>query len=88
MEGNLHFKIDWASLKVGSKFTVLALFYFVFEGNFPNTSPPGPYIWRGNLTDGFLHYQFGGLIFGGAYTSWGLFSEVYGNLGMDFSCII
>ena len=39
--GNLRFKIDWASLKVGSKFTVFALFYFVFEGNFPGTSPRG-----------------------------------------------
>ena len=40
-EGNLRFKIDWASLIVGSKFTVFALFYFVFEGNFPSTSPRG-----------------------------------------------
>ena len=39
IEGYLHFKIDWASLIVGSKFTVLALFYFVFEGNFPRTTP-------------------------------------------------
>ena len=30
MEGNLSFKTDWASLIVGSKFTVFALFYFVF----------------------------------------------------------
>ena len=30
MEGYLHFKIDWASLIVGSKFTFLALFYSVF----------------------------------------------------------
>ena len=48
-EGNLRFKIDWASLIVGRKFTVFALFYFVFEGNFPSTSPPGAYIWRGDL---------------------------------------
>ena len=41
MEGNLHLKIDWVSLIVGSKFTVLALFYFVLEGNFPITSPRG-----------------------------------------------
>ena len=41
MEGNLRFKIDWASLIVGSKFTVFALFYFVFEGNFPSASPRG-----------------------------------------------
>ena len=67
MKGNLRFKIDWASLIVGSKFTVFALFYFVFEGNFPSTSPRGAYIWRGELTEGFLRYEFGGLIFGGAY---------------------
>ena len=40
-EGHLRFKIDWASLIVGSKFAVFALFYFVFEGNFPSTSPRG-----------------------------------------------
>ena len=66
-EGNLRFKIDWASLIVGSKFTVFALFYFVFEGIFPSTSPQRAYIWKGDLTDGFLCYWFGGLIFGGAY---------------------
>ena len=33
--GNLRFKIDWASVIVGSKFAVFALFYFVFEGTFP-----------------------------------------------------
>ena len=27
-EGNLRFKIDWAGLIVGSKLTVLALFFF------------------------------------------------------------
>ena len=32
MEGNWHFKIDWTSLIAGSKFTVFALLYFVFEG--------------------------------------------------------
>ena len=53
----MHFKIDRASLIVGSKFTVFALFYFVFEGNFPR---------GGNLTEDFLHHPFGGLIFGGA----------------------
>ena len=57
MEGNLRFKIDWASHIVGIKF------YFVFEGN---------------LTEGFLRYRFGGLIFGGACTWRGLFSEFYG----------
>ena len=37
----MRFKIDWASLIVGSKFIVFALFYFVFEGHFPSTSPLG-----------------------------------------------
>ena len=41
IEVNLRFKIDWASLIAGSRFTVFALFYFVFEGNFPSTSPRG-----------------------------------------------
>ena len=74
----MRFKIDWASLIVGSKFTVFALFYFVFEGNFQVQAPGGAYIWRGDLTEGFLRYEFGGLIFGGAYTWRGLFSEFYG----------
>ena len=67
MEGNLCFKLDRASLIVRSKFTIFSLFYIVFEGNFPSTSPPGAYIWRGDLTEGFLRYPFGGLIYGGAY---------------------
>ena len=67
-EGNLCFKIDWASLIVVSKFNIFALFYFVFEGSFLSTSPWGAYIWRGDSTKGFLRYQIGRLIFGGAYT--------------------
>ena len=63
----MRFKIDWAGPIVGRKFTVLALFYFVFEGTFPSISPRGAYIRRGDLTVGFLRYRFGGLIFGGAY---------------------
>ena len=63
----MRFKIDWASLIVGSKFSVFALFYFVLEGNFQSTSPQGAYIWRGDLTEGCLRNRFGGLIFGGAY---------------------
>ena len=72
-DGNLRFKIDWASLIVGSEFTVFALFYFVFEGNFLSTSPRGAYTWKGDLTEGFLRYRCGGLQFleglmhGGAY---------------------
>ena len=31
--------MDWASLIVGRKFTVFALFYFEFEGNFQVQAP-------------------------------------------------
>ena len=41
MEGNLGFEIDWAILIVGMKFTVFALFYFVFVGNFQVQAPGG-----------------------------------------------
>ena len=41
MEGILCFKIDWANLIVGRKFTVFALFYLVFEGNFQVQAPWG-----------------------------------------------
>ena len=47
--------------------------YFVFEGNFQVQAPRGAYIWRSYLTEGFWRYEFGGLIFGGAYLS-----EFYG----------
>ena len=74
-EGNLRFKIHWASLKVGKTFSIFSLFYFVFAGNFSSTSPRGAYIWRGDLTEGF-----GVTGFGGAYTWRGLFSEFYSRL--------
>ena len=75
----MRFKIYWASLIVGSKFTVFALFYFVFEGNFPSTSPWEAYIWRGDLTKVFWGDRDEGLIFRGAYTWRGLFPELYGS---------
>ena len=85
----MRFKIDWASLIVESKFIVFAFFYVVFEGNFPSQAPPGGgggYIRRGDLTESFLCYLFGGLIFGGAYTWRGLFSEFYGTSFTYFGC--
>ena len=69
MERNLRFKIDWASLTVATKLIVFALFYFVLEGNFRVQSPRGGggvYL-DGRFNGGFLRYEFGGLIFGGAY---------------------
>ena len=49
MEGKLCFKIDRASLIVGSKFTVFALFYFVFV----QYKPPGAYL-EGRFNGGFF----------------------------------
>ena len=79
----MRFEIDWANLIVGSKFTAFALFSFFFlylRAIFQVQAPGGAYIWRGDLTEGFLRYEFEGLIFGGAYTWRSLFSEFYGML--------
>ena len=51
---NLRLKIDWASLIVASKFTVFALFYFICEGNFPISSPPGGLYLEGRFNGGFF----------------------------------
>ena len=49
----------------------------------------GPaYIRRGDLTEGFLHHDFGGLIFGGAYTWSGLFWEFYGIFMNEFNEVV
>ena len=64
----MRFINDWACLIAGRTFTFLALLYFVFEGNFQVQAPRGTYIWRGDLTEGFLRYIFGELIFVGANT--------------------
>ena len=62
----------------GNEIYHFALFYFVFEGKFQVQAPQGTYIRMGDLTEGFLRYDFGRLIFGGTYTWRGLFSEFYG----------
>ena len=71
----MRFKIDWASLTVGSKFTVFALFYFVFEGNFPSRSPGGGLYLKGRFNGGFFALPVWGAYI---YTWRGLFSEFYG----------
>ena len=77
----MRFKIDWASLIVGRKFTVFALFYFVFEGNFQVQAPVRGLYLEGRFNGGFfLRYEFEGLIIGETYTWRGLFSEFYGYL--------
>ena len=80
----MRFKFDWVSLIVGGKFTVFALFYFVFEGNFPSTSPRGRLYLEGRFNGGIFCVSglrglyLEGLIHGGAYTWRSLFSELYG----------
>ena len=54
----MRFTIDWASLIFGSKFTVFALFYFVFESNFPSASPKPPGgLYLEGLIFGILRYD-------------------------------
>ena len=57
---------------MGRKFTIFALFYFVFEGKFQVQAPQGAYFRRGDLTEGFFvtilrGLYLEGLIHGGAY---------------------
>ena len=66
----MRFKIDWASLIVGRKFTVFALFYFVFEGNF-QVQAPG----RGLYLEGRFNGGFFALRVWGAYIWRGLYKE-------------
>ena len=67
MEGNLCFKIDWASLIVGRKFIGFALFYFVFEGNFQVQSPRSLYL-EGEFNRGFFALRvWGAYIWRGLY---------------------
>ena len=75
-EGNLRFKIDWASLILGGKFTGFFCFTLYLRAISNYTPPPPPrgggYIWRGDFTEVCSHYEFGGLleglIHGGAFT--------------------
>ena len=68
LEGNLSFLLSFTLyLRAISKYKS------------PGREGGWAYIWKGYLTEGFLRYEFGGLIFGAAYTWRGLFSEFYGN---------
>ena len=83
-EENFRFKVDWASLIVGGNLPFLVCFTLYLRA-ISKYKPPERlihYIWRGDLTEGFLRYEFWGLIFGlifgrGPYTWRGLFSEFY-----------
>ena len=58
--GKFAFQNQSGLLAVGTKFTIFALFYFVFEGKFQVQAPRGAYIRWGDSTEGFLRYDFGG----------------------------
>ena len=80
--------------RLGSPYTWKEIYRFCFvllckvEGNFQvpalwgrgggGGGEGGLYL-EGRFNRGFLRYEFGGLIFGGAYTWRVLFSEFYGN---------
>ena len=76
MEGNLRFKIDWASLVLEVNLPFLLRFILYLRAIFEVQAPGGLYL-EGQFNRGFLRYLLGGLIFGGAYTWRGLFSEFY-----------
>ena len=50
----------------------LLCFTLYLRAIFQVQAPGGAYIWKGDLTEGFLRYRFGGL-----------FSKFYGILGYD-----
>ena len=64
----------------GRKIYHFLLCFTLYSRRNSNYKPPGGLYSdrRDDLTEGFLRYDFGGLIFGGAYTWRGLFSQFYG----------
>ena len=68
------FIIDWANLIAGRKFTVFALFYFVFEGNLQVQAPLGGLYLEGRFNGGvFALRDWGAYIWRGLYTNFALF---------------
>ena len=56
----MRFKIDWASLILGRKFTAFLCFTLYLRAISKYKPPGGANIWRGDLTEGFLRYEFWG----------------------------
>ena len=81
-------RLSW--LVVGRKFTIFALFCFVFEGKFQVQAPWRVHIQRGDLTGGFFGLRFWGayilqilegLIFGILWYFW--YKQEHGLLQMS-----
>ena len=68
----MRFKIDWASLINGRKFTVFSLYLRAIS----EYKPPGGLYLEGRFNGGFSALRVWG-----AYIWRGLFSEFYGSLG-------
>ena len=75
VSGNLRFKLDWASLIVGSKFTVFAHCFTLYLGAIFQVQAPGGLYLEGRFNGGFF-----ALPVWGTYIWRGLFSEFYGNV--------
>ena len=73
----MRLKIDWVSLYWEGNLPFLLCFTLYTRAN-SKYKPPG-----GVLTEVFLRYDFGVLIFEGAYTWRGLFSQFYRILGLE-----
>ena len=79
-EGNLRFKIGLATNLEGRLPFFFVLLYLRAISKY---KPRGAYIWRGDLTEGFLRYEIGGLTFEGAYhggahfRNFRVFSDLY-----------
>ena len=79
MKGNLHFKIEWASLLFGSKFLIpfLLCFTLYLRAIFQVQAPGGLYL-EGRFNGGFFALPvWRAYIWRDLYTWRGLFSEFY-----------
>ena len=81
-EGKFAFQ-NRASHILGRKFPVFLCFALLYLRAISKYKPRGAYIWRGDLTEGFLRYQIGELTFEGAYhggahfRNFRVFSDLY-----------
>ena len=64
----MRFKIDWASLIVGSKFTVLLSFTLYLRAIFQVQAPGGLIFGGGDLAEGFCVTGLGAYFWRGLYT--------------------
>ena len=65
-KGNLLFKIDGLACSWEEIYHFCFVFTLYWRANSKNNPPGCAYIWRGDLTEGFLRYDLGGLVHGGA----------------------